>query len=158
MIPDGWPDVTRVAWCGARGHLVRCWIGPNGWRVEMDPPACGEPEAVLQALAGAGPSSPTCDALVSVVSWLLRRGLDPGEAIQWAATGVVDPQRRVTEYLRRDDGTLMPVGGFLKKKEIIGRCTECGLTYDVDRGVPVTMDAFDCNACGGYVEVIEVDA
>jgi hypothetical protein len=53
MIADGWPGIAWVVRCGRREHLLRAWKERDGWRFEMDPPPCGDAEAVIGVLAGA---------------------------------------------------------------------------------------------------------
>jgi hypothetical protein len=87
------PVIRRAVWCGGRAHLVRAWMDPAGWQFELDPPSCGEAEAVLAALSG-GHAALSCADLVGAAEWLVGEGFDPHEAISWASSGLVDPDRR----------------------------------------------------------------
>lgn len=102
MRVPAWADVTCVVWCGGRQHLLRVWIGPDDLRVEMDPPACDDTEAILAALAGTIRGKSPCASVVSVARRLIKDGMEPHTAVHWAASDLLAPPPAVAAGLPVD--------------------------------------------------------
>ena len=61
----------------------------------MDPHACNDTEAILDALAGTIRGKSACASVVSVARRLIKDGMEPHAAVQWAASDLLAPPPRV---------------------------------------------------------------
>ncbi|MDP9401799.1 MAG: hypothetical protein M3P85_00370 [Actinomycetota bacterium] len=78
--------------CGPCSHVATATRRHGRWHFAIDDHDDPAVEKVLDALAD--DRRPLCRDLTRIASGLAGRGLPPEEALEWAATGAVDPDLR----------------------------------------------------------------